>query len=31
VAVKDVNRTEPDTSVFAVPARYRIVDENPAP
>jgi hypothetical protein len=31
VAVKDVNRAEPDTSVFAVPARYRIVDENPAP
>jgi hypothetical protein len=31
VAVKDVKRAEPDVSAFAVPARYRIVDENPAP
>jgi hypothetical protein len=31
VAVKDVERADPDVSAFAVPARYRIVDENPAP
>ena len=31
VAVKDVKREEPDVSVFVVPTRYRIVDENPAP
>jgi hypothetical protein len=31
VAVKDVTRGEPDTALFAVPARYRIVDETPAP
>jgi hypothetical protein len=31
VAVKDVKRAEPDVSAFAIPARYRIVEENPAP
>jgi hypothetical protein len=29
VAVSNVERHEPDASVFAVPANYKIVDENP--
>lgn len=31
VAVKDVKRGEPESALFSVPARYRIVDETPAP
>ena len=31
VAVKDVNRTPPDESLFTVPAHYRVVDETPEP
>jgi hypothetical protein len=31
VAVKDINRNAPDESIFAVPARYKVVDETPAP
>jgi hypothetical protein len=31
VAVKDVSRVAPDPSIFAVPARYRVVDETPEP
>ena len=29
VAVTDVDRHEPNTSIFVVPANYKIVDENP--
>lgn len=31
VAVKNISRAELDAALFAVPARYRIVDETPAP
>lgn len=31
VAVSDVSRQEPDAALFEVPARYRVVDETPAP
>ena len=31
VAVKNVSRTAPDESLFAVPAHYRVVDETPEP
>jgi hypothetical protein len=31
VAVSEVDRSEPDASLFAVPAKYRVVDETPEP
>ncbi|WP_446745424.1 hypothetical protein [Silvibacterium acidisoli] len=29
VALKDIRRTEPDASLFTIPANYRVVDETP--
>ena len=29
VALKDIRRAEPDPTLFAIPAKYRTVDETP--